>query len=225
MSQTLPAAVVDLRASIATAGPALAGARGPRTLPSMSEPDDRELMTRYASGELAAFDALYARHRASLWRFLLHQLRDRDVASDVFQEIWSRVISHRGDYVATARFSTWLYRIAHNCCVDHWRGAARLARRTIADEDGLLDSLPDDPMRGPERYAEEDEAAAALQAAVGTLPEAQRAAFLLYCEGGLTLDEIATVTGVGAETAKSRLRYAVAKLREALGPYCMEDAR
>jgi RNA polymerase sigma-70 factor (ECF subfamily) len=216
---------IDLAGACVQALAPLAGASATRTLAAMAETDDRELMIRYAAGDLAAFDALYARHRAPLWRFLLHQLRDTDIVSDVFQEIWSRVISHRREYVASARFSTWLFRIAHNCCVDHWRSSARRARRTVADADGLLESLPDDPARSPERHAEDDEAAAALHAAVGTLPEAQRAAFLLYCEAGLSLDEIAAVTGVGAETAKSRLRYAVAKLREALGPSAAEDAQ
>lgn len=180
------------------------------------EPDDGELMLRYAAGEAQAFDALYERHRASLWRFVCRTLRDETVAADVFQETWSRVIAHRGSYEPRAKFSTWIYRIAHNCCVDHWRRSGRRRLREVGDAGELLDSIADEAAASPESVVDDERSAAALREALTRLPEPQREAFLLYAEAGLDVAAIASVTGVGAETAKSRLRYAVAKLKRAL---------
>jgi RNA polymerase sigma-70 factor (ECF subfamily) len=183
---------------------------------SQDPPDDGELMLRYGAGDAAAFEALYSRHRAPLWRFVLGNLRDETVAADVFQDIWVRVIAHRTRYAATARFTTWLYRIAHNCCVDHWRRLGRSTRREHPGGEEALSGLADCAGKTPEEHAEGAERAAALQAALRELPDAQRSAFLLYVEGGLSLADIAAATGVGVETAKSRLRYAAARLRSAL---------
>jgi RNA polymerase sigma-70 factor (ECF subfamily) len=193
--------------------------RAPTKLSSVSQellPDDGELMLRYGAGDAAAFEVLYARHRAALWRFLLRSLDDEHAAADIFQETWVRVIAHRERYAVTARFKTWLYRIAHNCCVDHWRRVGRLTRREQRDAEEMLESLAGYSAQAPDEYAESAEQADALQAALRELPEAQRLAFLLYVDGDLGLADIATTTGVGVETAKSRLRYAVARLRKAL---------
>jgi DNA-directed RNA polymerase specialized sigma24 family protein len=165
---------------------------------SQDAPDDGELMLRYGAGDAAAFEALYSRHRAPLWRFVLGNLHDETAAADVFQDIWARVIAHRARYAATARFTTWLYRIAHNCCVDHWRRLGRTTRREHPGGEEALSGLADCAGKTPEE------------------PDAQRSAFLLYVEGGLSLADIAAATGVGVETAKSRLRYAATRLRSAL---------
>jgi RNA polymerase sigma-70 factor (ECF subfamily) len=175
------------------------------------------LMLRYATGDADAFRELYSRHRAPLWRFVLRNLRDTTATADVFQEIWTRVIAHREKYVRTARFTTWLYHIAHNCCVDHWRRTGRAARREHPAGEQALAQLGDDTAPTPVEDAQRAECAAALLAALQQLPAEQRAAFLMYVEGGLGLAEIAAATDVGLETAKSRLRYAVARLRSVLG--------
>jgi RNA polymerase sigma-70 factor (ECF subfamily) len=173
-------------------------------------------MCRYADGDVAAFEQLYARHRAPLWRFLLRNLRDEMHTADVFQEVWARVIASADRYRPTAPFGAWLYRIAHNCCADHWRRTGRAARREHQEGDALLASLPDCDSPGPLEQAMHAQARSALDAAVEQLPETQRVAFLMYAEGGLSLAEIAAATGVGPETAKSRLRYGLARLRLAL---------
>jgi RNA polymerase sigma-70 factor (ECF subfamily) len=178
--------------------------------------DDARLMLRYGAGDAAAFEELYSRHRAPLWRFVLRNLRDEAATADVFQDIWTRVIAHRERYTATAKFTTWLYRIAHNCCVDHWRRSGRAARREHPAGDDVLVSMVDRDAPTPDEDAQSDERAAALLAALRVLPDAQRTAFLMYVEGGLALPEIAAATGVGVETAKSRLRYAVSRLRGAV---------
>ena len=177
--------------------------------------EDGQLICRYADGDVAAFERLYEKHRLPLWRFLQRHLREEAATADVFQETWARVIAHADRYRPTAPFGAWLYRIAHHCCVDHWRRSGRMKRREVADDDAL-DGLPDTTAPGPADHAMHAQAAEALHAAVAQLPDEQRAAFLMYAESGLSLAEIAHATGVGLETAKSRLRYAAAKLRLAM---------
>lgn len=178
--------------------------------------NDAQLMCRYADGDVAAFERLYTRHRAPLWRFLERQLRDRTATADVFQETWARVVAHADRYRPSAPFGAWLYRIAHHCCVDHWRRSSRRHRRELATDDASVAAHADVHTPGPVEEAIDAQAGSALRAAVAALPEEQRIAFLMYAEGGLSLVEVAVATGVGTETAKSRLRYATAKLRLAM---------
>ena len=183
----------------------------------MGEGDaDAQLMLRYAAGDARAFDELYAAHRGALWRFIRRSVRDTAATDDVFQECWSRVIANRERYRPEARFATWLYRIAHNCCMDHWRRSGRRDRRESIDEDALAIAA-DESSPGPVDTVLAGEAGERLAAALEQLPAEQRAAFLLYVEGGLSVTDIGEVTGVNPETAKSRLRYAVARLKEMLG--------
>ena len=182
----------------------------------MGEGDaDAQLMLRYAAGDARAFDALYATHRSALWRFIRRSVQDAAATDDVFQECWSRVITHRESYRPEARFVTWLYRIAHNCCMDHWRRSGRRNTREAADDDAI-EAAADERSAGPLEAVLEGESVERLAAALEQLPQEQRAAFLLYVEGGLSVTEIGQATGVNAETAKSRLRYAVARLKRAL---------
>ena len=88
---------------------------------------DAQLMLRYAAGDARAFDELYTAHRHGLWRFIRRSVQNPAATDDVFQECWSRVIGSRERYRPTARFRTWLYRIAYNCCMDHWRRSGRRA--------------------------------------------------------------------------------------------------
>lgn len=177
---------------------------------------DAQLMLRYAQGDARAFDQLYANHRAGLWRFVRRTVGEDAATDDVFQECWSRVIAHRGEYRPEARFATWLYRIAHNCCMDHWRRRGRRGARESADDEAIA-AAADDPAAGPLPAAIAVESGRRLTQALERLPPEQRMAFLLYVEGGLSVAEIGAATGVGPEAAKSRLRYAVAKLKEMLG--------
>jgi RNA polymerase sigma-70 factor, ECF subfamily len=177
---------------------------------------DAQLMLRYAAGDARAFDALYATHRGGLWRFIRRSVRDAAATDDVFQECWSRVIAHRANYRPEARFATWLYRIAHNCCMDYWRKTGRRAAREEANDEALA-AVAGDASTEPLAAALAGEAGTRLAAALERLPPEQRATFLLYVEGGLSVAEIGETTGVNAETAKSRLRYAVGRLKAALG--------
>lgn len=187
-------------------GPALAYARSMK-----SEPADSALMLRYRDGDVAAFETLYRRHKDALYRYLLQRCRQQAAAEDVFQDVWGKIINARDSYQPTAKFTTFLYHVARNCFVDYLRRNARHRHGNNCDPDSQPD--PADP---PDLAAERSLARARLDVALATLPDEQRDAFLLREEAGLTLDEIAAVTGCNRETAKSRLRYAVGKLRAAI---------
>jgi RNA polymerase sigma-70 factor, ECF subfamily len=183
----------------------------------MTAEDDGELMLRYARGDLRAFETLYRRHRGGLYRYLARQVRNTETANDLFQEVWSKVIVSRERYEPRAQFRTFLYRIAHNCFIDHCRRAT-VRNESGASHDDWQDVLPGPAHERPDQRAEQAQTLARYQAALAALPGEQRDVFLLYEESGLSLEEIAAISAVGTETAKSRLRYAVAKLRAALAP-------
>jgi RNA polymerase sigma-70 factor (ECF subfamily) len=174
-------------------------------------PEDSALMLRYRDGDVAAFETLYRRHNDALYRYLLRLCRHRDTAEDIFQEVWGKIVKARENYRPTAKFTTFLYRVAHNCFIDHVR---RNKRHTMT-----ADVRPDaqaDPGDLPETEAERSLARERLDAALRQLPDEQRDVFLLREESGLSLDQIAAITDCNRETAKSRLRYAVNKLRAAI---------
>ncbi|MDI9239409.1 RNA polymerase sigma factor [Lysobacter sp. LF1] len=175
-------------------------------------PDDA-LMLAWTAGDVAAFEVLYARHRGPLYRFLLRQLRDQALADEFFQDVWQRVIAARQGWKPDAAFRTWLFRIAHNRLNDHWRG---LKHRPAAPADGdeRATRVPDPS--SPEHELSEFEQRRRLQLAIEDLPEEQREVVVLRLEQELSLEEIGDITGVGRETVKSRLRYAMDKLRARL---------
>lgn len=179
---------------------------------------DEQLMLDWVAGNGAAFEQLYGRHRNRLFRYLLRQLRDQALADELFQDVWQKVIVARTSWVPEAAFATWLYRIAHNRLGDHWRA---LKHRPPAPEDAdeRASRIPDPDT--PERQLSEFEQRRRLQLALDALPPEQREVVLLRLEQELSLDQIGAITGVGRETVKSRLRYAMDKLRAGLGS---EDA-
>ena len=174
-------------------------------------------MQRYRDGDVRAFELLYARHKGPLYRYFVRQA-GAIAAEELFQDVWMNLIRARVRYEARAKFTTWLYRLAHNRLIDHYRRTHAALPLSYSDdpEESLLDNLPDAPMYEPDRALDRGRLAQRLVRALEQLPEAQREAFLLREEGGLSLDEIAAATEVNLETAKSRLRYALAKLRAAL---------
>ena len=174
-------------------------------------PDDSALMLRYKDGDIAAFEALYRRHNDPLYRYLLRLCHHADTAEDIFQEVWGKIVKARASYRPAAKFTTFLYRVAHNCFIDHLRRNKRHANSTQLEAE-----LYAHPGEALETVTERSLAKERLGKALRELPDEQRDAFLLHEEAGLSIDEIATVTGSNRETAKSRLRYAVRKLRSAI---------
>ncbi len=177
----------------------------------MDSLEDSALMLRYRDGDIAAFRVLYERHNDSLYRYLLRLCKHRDTAEDLYQEVWSKIIKARQRYRPTAKFTTFLYRVAHNCFIDHIRRNKRHSNEISIDPD---DSAS--PTAEPEQVAETLFARERLDRALAELPYEQRNVVLLFLEAGLSLDKIAGITGVNRETAKSRLRYATSKLKAAL---------
>lgn len=174
-------------------------------------PDDSALMLRYRDGDVAAFETLYRRHKDPVYRYLLRLSGHNETAEDVLQEVWGKIVKARNSYRPTAKFTTYLYRVAHNCFIDHARRNKRHAKNTSFEPDQHRD-----PGETPETMTERSLARERLETALAHLPGEQRDAFLLHEEGGLNVDQIAAVTGCNRETAKSRLRYAVNKLRAAI---------
>ena len=175
---------------------------------------DEQLMLAYREGDAGAFDELYRRHKGGLFRFVLRSVRERAVAEELYQEIWMRAIEARGRYQVQAKFSTWLYTIAHHRLVDHWRKRG-LQLVALDAEDPRADP-PAGMDAEPQRIAEAKQGLERFARALEALPPAQREAFLMHHEAEMSIGEIARATGAGEEAAKSRLRYAVAKLKEAL---------
>jgi len=187
-----------------------------RRVDIVSDDQDAQLMLAYARGDMRAFETLYSRHRGALYRYLARQARDNEIAHDLFQEVWSRVIVNRERYQPRAKFRTFLFTLAHNCFIDHCR---RMKSRPVAmgvDDADAADLLRTDDNAAPDLAMERDEWSRCYRAALATLPQEQRDVYLLHEESDLSIEEIARITGVGPETAKSRLRYAVGKLKAAL---------
>ncbi len=174
-------------------------------------PEDSALMLRYKDGDTAAFEILYRRHTDPLYRYLLRLCRHRDTAEDIFQDVWGKIVKSRASYRPTAKFTTFLYRVAHNCFIDHVRRNKRHSNNTEMEVE--LHAHPGETL---ETATERSLAKERLAKALFDLPDEQRDAFLLHEEACLSIDEIAMVTGINRETAKSRLRYAVKKLRAAI---------
>jgi RNA polymerase sigma factor (sigma-70 family) len=181
-------------------------------------PSDEQLMQAYARGDARAFETLYDRHALPVWRFVQRSVQNAALADDLVQDVWFSVVRHAPQYEVRAKFRTWLFTLAHHRVVDHWRTQKNHTSLDAESEDGtaLAEMLAAESGFGPERRLDSRELAQALLDALAALPEVQREAFLLQAEAGMSLAEIAQTTGVNAETAKSRLRYARARLRETL---------
>lgn len=174
------------------------------------EPSDEQLMLGYRDGDAEAFATLYHRHRGPLYRYLLHGCANPATAEELFQDVWTNLIRVRDTYRVEASFKTWLYRLAHNRLVDHYR---RGQMPWVGDKD--LEAVPD-PAPGHDQLVNNADCVQRLQVALGRLPAAQREAFILREEAGMSLEAIGVCAGVGRETIKSRLRYALKTLRVAL---------
>jgi RNA polymerase sigma-70 factor, ECF subfamily len=174
---------------------------------------DEDLMLAYRDGDAGAFDVLYARHKGGVFRYLLRQCGNRGLAEELFQDVWMNLVRARSGYTVQAKFTTYIYRVAHNRLIDHYRAHSKASLVSFDDDCPEAEAVPAARADQPEEAAERREQVARLLDLIGELPDAQREAFLLHEEGGMGVDEIAAATGVNRETAKSRLRYALNKLR------------
>jgi RNA polymerase sigma-70 factor (ECF subfamily) len=186
-------------------------------------PSDEQLLAAYRRGEIAAFEALLNRYERPIWIYLRRFVRRDEVAEDLLQEVFLRVVRDAQDAAAPAwkgdaKFSTWLYTIARNLCVDRARREAHRTAASLdagADEASLHDRIPS-PERGAEAIAAGRQAAVRIDRAIATLPDDQREVFLMREVMELPFAEIAVLVGASEPTVKSRMRYALEKLRAAL---------
>ncbi|MGU3628745.1 RNA polymerase sigma factor [Comamonas sp. C24C] len=181
-------------------------------------PADEALMRSYAAGQSSAFETLYARHCLRMWRYFYRNTGDAALADDLAQDLWFSVVDSASRYEVRSKFTTWLFTMAHNRLVDHWRRQRPGISLSADTQESLrlAESLFAASGFEPEQQLDRQLMAQAILAALARLPGEQRECFLLQVEADLTLAEIAQATGVAEETAKSRLRYARAKLRAAL---------
>jgi RNA polymerase sigma-70 factor (ECF subfamily) len=187
---------------------------------------DEMLMVRYQRGDRQAFAELVRRHSRPMYNFVLRLLRDANAAEDVTQEVFLRVVQNAAEFKHEARFSTWLYSIGRNLCIDQLR---RLSHRRATSLDGptagdkertLGDVIPDlHPRASAERSTASSQVLSSILRAIEALPDDQREVFLMREVANLPFREIASITGTPENTVKSRMRYALERLRDALSDF------
>jgi len=177
-------------------------------------------MLAYKNGDAMAFETLYQRHKGSLYRYMMRQCASKAIAEELFQDVWMSMIRARKRYRPSAKFSTYLFRIAHNRLIDHYRKNNPAQAGPDSDQTANdPDEQPGSPQQQPERQTLIRQQIQHLLVCIQALPAEQRQVFLLKEEAGLDLNDIGRITDAGPETAKSRLRYAIRKLRQCMGEY------
>lgn len=199
------------------------------SLADLNEISDETLMLQFQGGDRRAFAVLVARHKTAMYTFILRQVRDRAVAEDLTQDMFVRVVQSASTFKHEARFATWAYAIARHLCIDHLRKAG-LRRHASLDQplsrDGdargatLGDLVHDErPEASAERAVASADIGARVNFAVNALPTEQREVFLLRQLARVPFRDIARMTGTPENTVKSRMRYALERLQEALSEY------
>jgi RNA polymerase sigma-70 factor (ECF subfamily) len=181
-------------------------------------------MLRFRDGDVRAFEILLQRHRQSIFEFILRSVGPYNFtqAEDLTQETFLRVVKQASAYEQRAKFTTWLFTLARNLCIDASRRRIHRKAQSLdsTDEEGnsLLDRTA---ASGPavDRQVIGHQLQARLTEAIDSLPEDQREVFLMRESADLSFKEIADVIGVSENTVKSRMRYALEKLRASLEEY------
>lgn len=204
----------------AAAGPSAAG-RDARS--------DEELMSAYKAGDTVAYRALVERHHGPIYRFCLRALRSPEAAADATQEVFLRVVRNAASWEPKAKFTTWAYTIARNHCIDEARKGRFRKTESLNDTVGKdgegeerIERVPS-TVPGGDQVAHGTRLRKAIDEALATLPEEQREVFLLREVSGLAFKDIADATGVGENTVKSRMRYALVALKKSLSAKGFDD--
>jgi RNA polymerase sigma-70 factor (ECF subfamily) len=184
---------------------------------------DEVLMAKYLDGDVRAFEQLLERHRRGVFAFILRFTHSKDTAQELLQDVFLKVVDKAHTFQQRSKFTTWLYSITRNLCIDHLR---RMRHRKTSSLDQplaagenqgmtLLDKISSD-QPAPDRSAHANRLAELITKAVGDLSPEQREVFVLREQAGLAFDEIATVVDAPLNTVKSRMRYALQNLRSNL---------
>jgi RNA polymerase sigma-70 factor (ECF subfamily) len=186
---------------------------------------DETLLRRFNEGDAAAFEALMGRYERPLFNFVLRYVGDRQRSEEILQDTFLRVLERSRDFKGESKVSTWLYTIARNLCIDESRKRKHRKHRSLdapgtTEEDGpaLVERVP---ARGPavDRAVIAETLGPQIAAAIEGLPEEQREVFLMRETQAMPFKDIAAVVGVPENTVKSRMRYALERLQEALREY------
>ena len=188
---------------------------------------DEVLMMQFQAGDRSAFAILVRRHKTPIYNFVLRQVRSKTTAEDLTQDVFVRVVQNASTFKHEARFTTWVYSIARNLCIDHLRKMSLRRHRSLDQQGGKESEGPtlgervadEHPSAAADRRAVSNDIAERIVAAVEELPEEQREVFLLRQLAKVPFKEIAEMTGVPENTVKSRMRYALERLQEALSEY------
>ncbi len=185
---------------------------------------DEQLIQFYQKGDAEAFEELYARYKSAIYHYFFRQVNSTGTADELHQDVWLNIIKSSAHFTQQSSFKTWLYKIAHNRLIDHYRQSSKqplyLVKKDTqddqADERAETEKTIDassSQSNEPDMALQKQQISQLLLKAVHALPEEQKEVFLLHEKSGLTLQEIALVTENSFESTKSRLRYAVKKLR------------
>jgi RNA polymerase sigma-70 factor, ECF subfamily len=192
--------------------------------PDLQALEDDALLRRFTQGDADAFGVLLTRYERPIYNFILRFTRDPAAAQDLLQEVFLRVVHRSGDFQGNSKVSTWIYTIARNLCIDATRRNAHRRHPSLDAPSGRADGAPlvertagHEP--GPERLAETGHMRARIAEAVEALPDEQREVFLMRSVQHLAFAEIAHITQVSENTVKSRMRYALLRLQQALAEY------
>ncbi|MGE0787554.1 MAG: RNA polymerase sigma factor [Sandaracinaceae bacterium] len=192
-----------------------------------NDPSDEELLRRFNHGDADAFAELVRRYQRPLYNFILRSVHRRDRADELLQDVFMKLVQRSHDFKGNSKFSTWLYTIARNLCIDHSRKMVFRRHQSLdapgrsgSGDEGpsLLDRTASDaPVTDRAVIAQDIQVR--IAAAVEELPEEQREVFLMRHVQGMPFKEIAAVVGVPENTVKSRMRYALERLQKALAEY------
>ena len=174
---------------------------------------DEQLIILYQQGDIEAFDVLYQRHKNALYRYFFRQVKNTAIADELHQDVWMKIVKSSTLFNQQSLFTTWLFKIAHHRLIDYYRSNKNHAVQLDDDQEVYEMVLNLDHNNQPEQALENKQITATVLQAVDELPAEQKETFLLYEHSGLSLKEIAEITQVSFESSKSRLRYAVKKLR------------
>lgn len=175
---------------------------------------DEQLMLNYAANDEQAFDVLYQRHKGPVYRYLLKSCNQSTIAQDLFQELWIKLINNKEKYCTEYAFTTWFYTMARNLLIDWYRKSGK----QIKDHQPYInDEIPDNNLKEPESVFEKRAMLHQLQQALEVITFEQREVFILRQESNMPFNDIAKVMSCTTEAAKSRYRYAIEKIKNALG--------
>ena len=186
-----------------------AGLRDAARVTSIDQESDREAILACQNGDRAAFDRLVERHQREIYRLCFRYVNSHEDASDLAQDAFLKAYRAIGRFRGDSAFSTWLYRIAVNTCLNF-----RASRRTAHEE--LSEALAD-PSAPVSQTMHERDQARRVRAAVTRLPEKQKATLILKVYHDLTHEEVAGILGSSVGTVKANLFHALANLRKMLG--------